>query len=118
MAKILVVEDDTLSLKSLSYFLQEEGYEVEQARDGSQALQKVDRSFDLVLSDIGMPVIDGLDLTQRMRCSLPAIPIILMTGCGTSDQPTTMATRVGARYLLTKPLILDDLLQKIRTVLD
>ena len=111
--KILVVDDDAVSLKNVSRFLQDEGYQVEEARDGNQALQKLEEeSFDLVLSDIAMPGIDGFRLSERVRSNSLSTTVILMTG-----QPPEQASAV-AEHLVLKPLIFEKLLQKIRDVLD
>jgi CheY-like chemotaxis protein len=70
--KILVVEDDCISLKSLSLYLLMSGYDVEEASDGLQALQKLQRGkFDLVLSDIKMPRFDGYSLTKHVCADHP-----------------------------------------------
>jgi len=115
--KILVVEDDEGSLVALSRYLQMMGYAVEQASDGAEALSKLERDrFDLVLSDIMMPVVDGFLLTKHIRANFPATPIILMTG-NPPARPREVATQVGARLLLSKPLILDELVEKITEVL-
>jgi CheY-like chemotaxis protein len=115
--KILVVEDDCISLKNLSLYLLMSGYDVEEASDGLQALQKLEREkFDLVLSDIKMPRFDGYSLTKHVCASFPATPIILMTA-DPPEQPGTVAAEAGARHMLTKPLVLDQLLEKITEVL-
>jgi CheY-like chemotaxis protein len=115
--KILIVEDDCISLKNLSLYLLMSGYDVEEASDGLEALQKLDREkFDLVLSDIKMPRFDGYSLTKRVCASFPATPIILMTA-DPLEEPGAVAAKSGARHMLTKPLVLDDLLEKITDVL-
>ncbi|MEX0802438.1 MAG: response regulator [Candidatus Binatia bacterium] len=116
--KILVVEDDSISLSAVSRYLQIMGYEVEQAGDGLEALDKLENhSFDLVLSDIMMPKIDGLLLTKHIRTRFPCTPIILMTA-DPPEPPSRVVALTGARYLLAKPLMLDELLEKIRSTLD
>ena len=115
--KILIVEDDCISLKNLSLYLLMSGYDVEEASDGLQALQKLERErFDLVLSDIKMPRIDGYSLTKHVCASFPATPIILMTA-DLPEEPSTVASETGARHMLAKPLVLDQLLEKITEVL-
>jgi two-component system capsular synthesis sensor histidine kinase RcsC len=115
--KILVVEDDCISLKNLSLYLQMVGYDVEQASDGLHALKKLESEmFDLVLSDIKMPRVDGLLLAKHISASFPLLPIILMT----ADHPehaSRLAEDAGAKQLLFKPLALDDLLKTITTLL-
>lgn len=115
--KILVVEDDEGNLVALSRYLQMMGYAVEQASDGAEALLKLELDrFDLVLSDIMMPVVDGYLLTKHIRANFPATPIILMTG-NPPERPREVATQVGARLLLSKPFMLDELVEKIKEVL-
>jgi CheY-like chemotaxis protein len=115
--KILIVEDDSISLKNLSLYLAISGYDVAEASDGLQALQKLEREkFDLVLSDIKMPRIDGFSLIKHVSASFPATPIILMTA-EPMDEPVVLAAQAGAKHLLAKPLILDDLLEKIAQIL-
>jgi CheY-like chemotaxis protein len=113
--KILVVDDDAVSLQNVSHVLQEEGYQIEQAHDGNQALQKLQsETFDLVLSDIVMPGVDGLRLSEHVRSDFSPTPIIFMTG----NLPDVAAASVGDKHLVLKPLILEKLLQKISDVLD
>jgi CheY-like chemotaxis protein len=115
--KILIVEDDSISLKNLSLYLVMSGYEVEEASDGLQALKKLERErFDLVLSDIKMPRFDGYSLTKHVSASFPATPIILMTA-NPPEEPGTVAAEIGARHMLTKPLAFDKLLEKITEAL-
>jgi CheY-like chemotaxis protein len=70
--KILVVEDDTITRSNVCWLLSEEGYEVDQAADGVQALEILRRrQFDLVLSDLVMPRMDGLKLLQQVQSIAP-----------------------------------------------
>ena len=115
--KILVVEDDCISLKNLSLYLLMSGYDVEEASDGLQALQKLERGkFDLVLSDIKMPRFDGYSLTKHVRANFPTTPIILMTA-DPPERPSVVAAEAGSKHMLAKPLVLDELLEKITLVL-
>jgi CheY-like chemotaxis protein len=115
--KILIVEDDCISLKNLSFYLLMSGYDVEEASDGLQALQKLQRGkFDLVLSDVKMPRFDGYSLTKHVCATFPATPIILMTA-DPPQEPLTVAAEAGAKHMLAKPLVLDELLEKITQVL-
>jgi CheY-like chemotaxis protein len=75
--KTLVVEDEPASLKVLRYFLSHEGYEVVGAKDGVEALELLAQSrFDLVLSDLKMPRIDGLALARHLLSQEPLTPIV------------------------------------------
>jgi DNA-binding response OmpR family regulator len=115
--KILIVEDDCISLKNLSLYLLMSGYDVEGASDGLQALQKLERGkFDLVLSDIKMPKFDGYSLTKHVCATFPTTPIILMTA-DPPEEPSAVAAEAGAKDMLAKPLVLDKVLEKITLVL-
>ncbi|HZA53557.1 MAG TPA: response regulator [Candidatus Udaeobacter sp.] len=115
--KILIVEDDYLSLKNLRRFLSEEGYQVDCAGNGYEALELLTKnSFDLVLSDISMPGIDGYELLSHVRASFPSIPVILMTGNFTLAPPALPCP--GANALFLKPLDLEKLSDTIEEVLN
>jgi DNA-binding NtrC family response regulator len=113
--KILVVEDDAITRRNLCVLLSEEGYEVDQAGDGVQALEILAlRSFDLVLSDIIMPRMDGLKLLKRLRFVAPQVPVMIMTSYVSSSVATMPA---GAAEFICKPFIVDDLLFKVQRAL-
>ena len=114
--KILVVEDDHLSLKNLRRFLREEGYQVECAGNGNEALTLLEKDkFDLVLSDISMPGIDGYELLTHVRSDFPSMPVILMTGNFSLGAPTSCS---GANAFFLKPLDLEKLSHKIEEILN
>jgi CheY-like chemotaxis protein len=80
MTKIMVVEDDPASLKVLKYFLSYQGYETAGAKDGLEAMELLTQSrYDLVLSDLNMPRMDGLALAQHIVSTMPNTPFFLMT---------------------------------------
>ncbi len=80
MTKILIVEDEPASLKILRYFLGRQGYKTAGAKDGLEALELFSQSrYDLVLSDLKMPRMDGLALAQRILSTIPLTPCFLMT---------------------------------------
>src|SRR6266568_3030260 len=111
---ILVVEDEPASLECISHFLRKQGYAVREARDGAEAIELIDNSrFDLVLSDVRMPRVDGVALAVHMRSREPMIPIILMTGVP-ADLTATLGYNVPC---LSKPLSLDDLRSNILRLL-
>jgi two-component system, sensor histidine kinase and response regulator len=78
--KILVVDDDALVLSILSSLLSESHYEIETAENGIQALATLDDSFDLLLSDLEMPEMGGLELLESLRKSKNNIPVVILTG--------------------------------------
>ncbi len=115
MAKnILIVDDEPCSLKFVSHFLRKDGYEVTVANDGVEAIDLIDNSrFDLVLSDIRMPRLDGVTLALHVRSRIPSIPIILMTG-----GPFDLTPMLGSNFpCLSKPLSLDELRSNIQRAL-
>jgi CheY-like chemotaxis protein len=113
--KILVVEDEPASLKILRYFLSHEGYEIAGAKDGLEAMELLAQSrFDLVLSDVKMPRLDGVALAKHLLSSLRITPVILMTGYGLDNMETVLTLGVPC---LSKPLSLDQLLSQIQKVL-
>jgi CheY-like chemotaxis protein len=111
---ILVVDDEPRSLKFVSRFLREEGYEVTEANDGAEAIKLIDNSqFDLVLSDIRMSGVDGVALALHVRSRTPTIPVILMTGA-----PFNLSPALGSTLpCLSKPLSLDELRSNIQRAL-
>ena len=113
--KILVVEDDTITRSNVCWLLSEEGYEVDQAADGVQALEILRRrQFDLVLSDLVMPRMDGLKLLQQVQSIAPPTPVMIMTSYVSGS---LSGTPDGAVELIRKPFVLDELLSKVRRVL-
>ena len=112
-AKILVVDDDRVNLSALGKFLELDGFEIERAGDGVEPLDKLQIArFDLVLSDIRMPRMSGLELAREMRVNFASTPIVLMTA-DLPDDPAETAAQVGAVDVVSK-IPLDRLLEKIR----
>ncbi|MGH7848022.1 MAG: response regulator [Candidatus Binatia bacterium] len=113
--KILLADDDRVTLGNLCQFLDEEGYEVKCATNGLQALKLLEEErFDLVLSDIFMPEMNGYELLDQMRGRFARTPMILMTGDFTLRPPRVFGEADG--YLL-KPLDFENLMHTIRAVL-
>ena len=113
---ILIVEDDVITRRNLSVLLSDEGYDVDEAGDGVQALEILaGRPFDLVLSDIVMPRMDGLKLLQQLQFMAPEIPVVIMTSYVSDSLPSVPA---GAAEFIRKPFVLDDLLFKVQRALD
>jgi CheY-like chemotaxis protein len=111
---ILVVEDEPASLECISHFLRKQGYEVREARDGAEAIELIDNSqFDLVLSDIRMPRVDGVALATNILSRVPTIPIILMTAV-----PFELTRSLGYNVpCLSKSILLDELRTNVQTAL-
>ena len=119
MPKILVVDDDALDRElAARYLVQLRDLTVIQAEDGAQALDRIAQDApDLVLTDLQMPGMDGLELVQRIRSMHPLIPIILMTSFGT-EQTVMRALVAGASSYVTKNDLEQDLVETVERVLE
>jgi CheY-like chemotaxis protein len=114
--RILIVDDYLGALRGINLFLREEGYEVDEAHDGAEALEKLLRQeFDLVLSDFVMPGIDGFPLLRQFLALARRTPVILMSGYPGIDRD--MVILQGAADFITRPFLLRHLLQKIQHAL-
>jgi len=107
--KILVVDDESGPRELLEEALSMEGYQVKTAKSGEQACQLIDEtSFDLVLTDLNMPGLSGIDLLNKIRQISPEIHVIIITGYA-SLRSAIDAIRGGAYDYLTKPFQVDEL---------
>jgi DNA-binding NtrC family response regulator len=109
--KILVVDDETLILDMLKRSLvQMGGFSVEVAQNGLEAIQKVEKDvFDLVLTDMKMPEMDGIELLKMVKGTRPEVMVIMMTAHG-SVETAVEAMKIGADDYVTKPIDLNELL--------
>ena len=115
---ILVADDEALARQGIAELLQEEGYLVYQAADGTAALQMLDEvDVDVVLTDLRMPGADGLAVLRKVRDVCPQTMVMLMTAYA-SVETVVEALRLGAQDYLIKPILLDDVLHKVRRLLD
>ena len=114
---ILIVDDEFLPRKNLARALESEDYHVYQAENGAEAIDASNKlDFDLVLSDLKMPGIDGLGLLRHLRNVSPQTMFILMTGYASVDSAIE-AFRMGAHDYILKPVVIEDVLQKISRLL-
>lgn len=118
-SRILVVDDEKEIRSFLSRALTRlGGFQVELAESGEEALQKIEKEpFDLILTDLKMPKMDGLQLISEIGKSKPETLTMIMTGHGTIDSALEAMKRGATDYLM-KPLNLDELIVRIRKVLD
>ncbi|RMF46715.1 MAG: sigma-54-dependent Fis family transcriptional regulator [Deltaproteobacteria bacterium] len=114
MRTILVVDDEASIRESLQGILQDEGYNPVFAEDGEQALAFLNRELpDLVLLDIWMPGMDGLEVLERVKTLYPDLTVIMMSGHGTIET-AVRATKMGAFDFIEKPLSLEKMLLAIQ----
>jgi DNA-binding NtrC family response regulator len=117
-ARILVADDEASVRDGLSELLRDEGYDVSVAADGAEALEAIDSgSYDAVIADLRMPSADGLAVLRRARQVSPQTLVLLVTAYG-SVETVVEALRQGVHDYLLKPLILEDVLGKVRRLLD
>jgi two-component system nitrogen regulation response regulator NtrX len=118
MAEILIIDDEKAILKTLSEILSFEGYKVDEAADGEEGIKKFkDKSFDLVLCDIKMPKLDGIEFLEKAREINADIPIIMISGHG-NIETAVEAVKKGAYDYISKPPDLNRLLITIRNAMD
>jgi two-component system nitrogen regulation response regulator NtrX len=115
---ILIVDDEPTILQSLSGLLTDEGFEVITANNGYEALKIIDAEApDLVLLDIWMPGIDGIETLKEIKKSTAALPVIIITGHG-NVETAVKATKLGAFDLIEKPLNIDKVIVAINNALN
>ena len=118
MAKVLIVDDEAAIRRTLREILQFEKYEVDEATDGLDGLVKVkQKSYDVILLDIKMPKMDGMEALERMQELAPDTPVIMISGHGTIETAVD-AVKKGAFDFLSKPPDLNRLLITVRNALD
>lgn len=114
---ILVIEDDKQIQIFLKYVLEKEHYVCQQAETGEQALTRLeDRPADVILLDLGLPDIDGMDLITKIRSRWDTTPILVISARD-QDEEKAAALDLGADDYLTKPFSSTELLARIRTAL-
>ena len=112
-SRILLIEDDASIVGGLKKELQVEGYEVAVAERGDRGLAKAkEQPFDVVITDLKMPGLSGLELVEQLHAASPKLPIILMTAFGTAETAIE-ATRLGAYDYLLKPFNMAELLDLV-----
>ncbi|MDD2675322.1 MAG: sigma-54 dependent transcriptional regulator [Flavobacterium sp.] len=120
MSKILIIEDEAAIRRVLTKILSEENdtYQVEEAEDGVAGLEKIkNNDYDLVLCDIKMPKMDGVEVLEAVKKIKPEIPMVMISGHG--DMETAINTmRLGAFDYISKPPDLNRLLNTVRNALD
>ncbi|MBW1839455.1 MAG: sigma-54-dependent Fis family transcriptional regulator, partial [Deltaproteobacteria bacterium] len=101
--KILVIDDNEWIRDTLKQLLAMSGYQVDVANDGEKGIKKVkSQNYDVVLTDIQMPKVDGMELLKQIKEYNPALPVVMITGFPTVDT-AIQAMRQGASDFITKP---------------
>ena len=114
--RILVVEDDEIARNNICFFVSDEGYRVDQASDGAEAIELLkNQAFSLVITDVIMPRVDGFELIQRVQTVSPQTPVLFMSSYPQVD--SSKAILAGAAGFIRKPLMLNELLSKMRSIL-
>ncbi|MGQ0718746.1 MAG: response regulator transcription factor [Pseudonocardiales bacterium] len=117
MTTVLLVEDDTGIAEPLSRALQREGHEVVVVGDGHTALTRaVQEEFDLLVLDLGLPGMDGLDVCRRLRRVRPDVPVLMLTA-RSDEVDFVVGLDAGADDYVAKPFRLAELLARVRALL-
>ncbi len=115
--RLLLVDDDTLIIDSLSEFLKLEGYAVDTAPDGAHAIELLAaHRYNLVITDVNMPRTNGLELLRTIKNHYPDVVVLVITGYGTIENAVE-AVKMGAFEYLTKPIIDDEIRVTIQKAL-
>ncbi|MFQ5346890.1 MAG: response regulator [Rhodothalassiaceae bacterium] len=118
MARILLAEDDEAVRSFVRRALESAGHEIVEVTDGGQALERLAAErFDLLLSDIVMPVMDGIALALKVTVERPDLPILLMTGFAAEKQRAHNLEALTTE-VLSKPFTMDQLLRTVRRALE
>jgi DNA-binding response OmpR family regulator len=119
MPSVLVVEDETHLAEGLRFNLEAEGYEVEVVSDGRSAVERLlrgERRFDLVVLDLMLPEMGGLEVARRVRAAGNFVPILILTAKDDAGDKVRGIEEGGDDYL-TKPFVLEELLARVRALL-
>ena len=112
--KILLVDDEEDFVKTISQRMQRRGQESDIALNGEQALSRIEQEVpDVVLLDLKMPGIDGMEVLRRIKKAYPEVQVIIMTGHG-SEKIETEARTLGAFEYLQKPTKIDTIMNKMK----
>ncbi len=118
MKKILIIDDDRILRRTLAAALETERYEVGEAGDGREGLNKaLHGNYDLVVLDVAMPALGGLDVCRRLRESGRQIPVIIMSGQKKKEVDKVLGLELGGDDYLTKPFGTDEFIARVHAVL-
>ncbi|MDP2029591.1 MAG: sigma-54 dependent transcriptional regulator [Thiobacillus sp.] len=116
--KVLIVDDEKVAMKNLEHVMKKEGYAVSASQSGSNALTLLEKqTFDVVLTDLRMEKVDGMQILKRCRESHPDTEVILITGYATLESAVE-AMKHGAFYYIAKPYRLDEVRKVVAEALE
>ena len=116
--KLLIVDDEKIALKNLEHILKKEGYEVTATQSGANALALLEKhAFDVVLTDLRMEKVDGMQVLKKCRDACPDCEVIMVTGFATLETAVE-AMKLGAFYYIAKPFRLDEVRKVVAEALD
>jgi DNA-binding response OmpR family regulator len=116
MTRVLLAEDDPAISEPLARALRREGYEVDVRADGRAALEGANENPDLVLLDLGLPYIDGLEVCRRIRADGSTVPVLILTARA-DEVDLVVGLDAGADDYVTKPFRLAELLARVRALM-
>ena len=116
MTRVLLAEDDAAIAEPLARALRREGYDVDVHGDGRSALAAAREGFDLVVLDLGLPGMDGLDVCRELRAQNSTVPVLVLTARA-DEVDTVVGLDAGADDYVTKPFRLAELLARARALL-
>ncbi len=118
LKRILIVEDEALILEMMKELLESEGYKVNEAKNGKEALDKIKLStYDLILSDLLMPQMNGEELYYEVKKIAPDLVEKFVFVTGSSANIRDLMNRTGCQYLLQKPFRLEELRNIVKKIL-
>ena len=116
--RILIADDEQIIRESLAYVLRKEGYQVEEASNGMEAFRRhEEKPFDLIITDIEMPEMRGIELLERVTQRTPQTLVMIVTAFA-SIETAIQALRKGAYDYILKPIEFDDLLHRVKKLVD
>jgi DNA-binding NtrC family response regulator len=116
--KILIVDDEQAAIRNLQHILGKEGYEVIATQSGQNALKLIEQhSLDLVLTDLRMPNVDGMEILRRVKQISPDTEVVMITGYATVNSAVA-AMKMGAYHYMIKPYKLDEVRKVVREALE
>ena len=116
--KVLVIDDEAIVRVSCERVLQPEGYEVVATSRGDEAIELMEREkFDIVLTDLKMPDMDGLEVLKIIKKRWPDVQVIIITGYGTIST-AVQAIKLGAYEYIEKPFTPEDILRVVKSALE